>query len=288
MFIELGNVCNLECPTCGPRSSTRWYTLNRRLNEEYGLGLDSSGLRYSWYQREEIISELKAYLGGVCIVQFAGGEPLLNPVHLGLLRHCIESGVAGRIELKYNTNGTVLPGGLDALWRHFRRIVVYVSCDGHDQASVYYLRYPASLAAMLSNARRIREWGLNGLELGILATINCVNIFYLPELDRMATANDLKFVAAPVDHALLDPRVLPSGVKEVVRDKLTRASFSSCRVHHEARALMNSMMSEDWSGRCPAMRTFLDQLDSVRRTSFSAAFPEFAEVLAHYSSSITA
>lgn len=279
MFLELGNLCNLACPSCGALSSVRWYHLNHQLNQKYNLNLDESKIQYKWYKKPEIIEELKQHLETVETIQFAGGEPLLNPTHIKLLRHCIDINRAEQIELKYNTNGTVLPESLEELWGQFKQVQIYISCDGYDEKSVYYLRHPARLNKISENLRKIKSWQFNQLDLGMQSTINCINIFYLPEIEQLAIANGLSFNAAPVNHHVLELPMLPLSVKEIVKAKLEQVEFNQSWSAYLAQGLINLMMSEDRSERFPDLRVFLNRLDGVRDITLEQAFPEMAELI---------
>jgi hypothetical protein len=280
MLLELGNLCNLECISCTPHSSNRWNGLHNRLNKKYSLGLGESKIYYQWYKRPEIIQELKQYMNTVRIILFSGGEPLLNKVHVELLRHCVEIGRADQIELRYSTNGTILPESLAELWGQFARVALHFSCDGHDEASVYYLRYPASLAKIMENVKTVNSWMFNELELGVYATINCINIFYLPEMDRMVTSNSLTLNAGPADSKnVLDPRVLPLHLKKIVKAKLEQAEFSTKSFTYVVKGLIDLMMSEDWSAQLPNLRLFLARLDGIRDITLRQAFPEMAAMI---------
>ena len=66
-------------------------------------------------------------------VEFAGGEPLMDPYHYKILDKLAEYG--DNIELKYATNGTTLgiKGGrtIHDYWPKFKSIAVNVSIDGY-------------------------------------------------------------------------------------------------------------------------------------------------------------
>ena len=62
-------------------------------------------------------------LENIRFFEFTGGEPLLIEEQFDTLRKCINIGSASKIEVHYNTNGTVYPDlAIKDIWPKFKRI----------------------------------------------------------------------------------------------------------------------------------------------------------------------
>ena len=144
---------------------------------------------------------------------------------------------------------------------------------------LYYFRHPARLQKIVKNIQTIKSWQFKQLDFGMQSTINCINIFYLPEIEQLAIANGLNFNAAPVNHHVLELPMLPLTLKEIVKARLEQAEFSNSWTAYLAEGLINLMMSEDRSAQFPNLRIFLDRLDGVRDITLEQAFPEMAQLL---------
>ena len=146
MEIKLNNLCNLKCRMCNPLDSTSWKDWNEvkpfyekennilipivdTLTTKPGQYIGPFDNSDNWWTSFE---KLLPYFRRV---EFAGGEPLMDPYHYKILDKLAEYG--DQIELKYATNGTTLgiKGGrtIHDYWPKFKSIAVNVSIDGlHD------------------------------------------------------------------------------------------------------------------------------------------------------------
>ena len=52
---------------------------------------------------------LKELLPTIKYIEFTGGEPFLIEEHFKLLRYAVDQNYSKRIDIHYNTNGTVYP-----------------------------------------------------------------------------------------------------------------------------------------------------------------------------------
>lgn len=144
--IKLNNLCNLKCRMCNPLDSTSWKDWdeikpfykqeNNYLVPTIDNLVDTPGQYIGpfdnsdnwWHSFEKLLPYFRR-------VEFAGGEPLMDPYHYKILDKLRPYG--DQIELKYATNGTTLgiKGGrtIHDYWPKFKSIAVNVSIDGiHD------------------------------------------------------------------------------------------------------------------------------------------------------------
>ena len=144
--LKLNNLCNLKCRMCNPLDSTSWQDWDKvseyyvrennflvptiqKLVKKPGQYIGPFEDKEKWWDSfERIIPHLRR-------IEFAGGEPLMDPHHYKILDMLKPYGE--NIDLKYATNGTTLGitkgRTIHEYWPSFKSIVVNLSIDGiHD------------------------------------------------------------------------------------------------------------------------------------------------------------
>ncbi|MER7847727.1 cytosylglucuronate decarboxylase [Kitasatospora sp. NPDC096077] len=159
LFIRILEACNADCFMC-----------------DFALSRDA--YRFSSAEFAELLPKARA--AGVAYVRFTGGEPLMHPEVVELVR----AGAAAGMKMSIITNGSLLP-------KHVKDLAaaglaqVIVSLDGasagtHD----VYRRSPGMFEAGLRGLRQAAD-------LGVLPRVNTVvgphNYAEMPELQRVLT-----------------------------------------------------------------------------------------------------
>lgn len=305
--IRPGNFCNLRCRNCGPAQSSAWYD---EWHDNYHRGFRDSGIRYAiqkkagektrldnspygWFKESEFEKEILSNLGSLKEIHFSGGEPLISPDHLSFIRKLAESGRAAEIVLDYNSNLTVLPAQLLAIWRAFKQARIGVSVDGVGALNDY-LRPPSRFAEIRANLERLDAAGPH-IRYWITSTISAPNVGRYHELvswlmneplTRMNRRHDGSIFIS--HHMLRKPaesnvRALPRRAKALVRARYeeffrSRPIASAADFAHaeeQLRSVLEFMEAEDLSGELT--QKFIretEKMDAYRGESFSALDPE--------------
>lgn len=232
MEIKLNNLCNLKCRMCNPLDSTSWQDwdevkpfyekennylvptvakLVRTPGQYIGPFDDTDNW---WNSFEKLLPHFRR-------VEFAGGEPLMDPQHYKILEMLKPYG--HQIELKYATNGTTLGKGSRTIhdyWPHFKSIAVNVSIDGIH--NVYnYIRTNSDFNVVEQNVKEFQSFpnvsrvvGAFTAQAGnILQAGECIEYF----LDKM----NIVFYSHRVSYPnLLSAQVLPKELKELAITRL--------------------------------------------------------------------
>lgn len=301
MEIKLNNLCNLKCRMCNPTDSTSWndwkeieefydregnFISNnvRKLNLVKKPYLDKFEDNPNWWTSFE---KLLPYFRRV---EFAGGEPLMDPQHYRILDMLKSYG--NNIELKYATNGTVLgiKGGrnIHDYWPHFKSIAVNISIDGIDQ--VYdYIRGNGSYNDIISSVKEIQKISNVRRIVGAVAVqVNNVLILdkmietFLNELDIIFYTNMVKYPK------VLSIQTLPDYLKglaiqrlDVVKEKIK--DFKMVKQNpileeitlEQINGIINFIRSNDQSHLWEECVRFNHKLDVTRNQSFEKVNPEF-------------
>ncbi len=296
--LRLGNLCNLRCRMCSPHSSK---ALLREWAQKHDVPLEHTyfdqfrDLR--WFEDEHLWAGIEASpaLGRV---HFAGGEPLLIPAMYAYLERMVEQGKAGELTISYNTNLTVLPDRVLALWKHFKAVRVTISLDGHGAVNDF-IRYPARwerIAANIHRLDRARASGDLDGELGTNSAVQVFNVFRIGVLlDYLADATstlglpNLSIVTHPPHLSL---RILPPELKHLAAQRVADAIAQSgpkWRARWGAAAgdliaaldgIVDYMLAADDSEHLPEFLAWARHQDGFRRQNTAMAIPELAPLFA--------
>jgi sulfatase maturation enzyme AslB (radical SAM superfamily) len=301
MEIKLNNLCNLRCRMCNPLDSTSWNDWDKvvpfykkennylvptveRLVKTPGQYIGPFDDTDNWWSSfEKLLPHFRR-------VEFAGGEPLMDPQHYRILDMLKPYG--DNIELKYATNGTTLgiKGGrtIHDYWPHFRSVAVNVSIDGiHD---VYnYIRGNGDFHQLEANIREIqkipnvsRVVGAFTAQAGnILQAAECIDYF----LNKMGIVFYSHRVSYPncLSAQVLPPELRGQAIQRLVKIKDRVADFPIMSKHPILENItkrqiddnVNYLMARDQSHLWPDFVEFNKKLDATRGQSLLDAMPEF-------------
>jgi MoaA/NifB/PqqE/SkfB family radical SAM enzyme len=301
MEIKLNNLCNLKCRMCNPLDSTSWQdwdsikpfyikennylvptvdSLVKKPGQYIGPFDDSDNW---WNDFEKLLPHFRR-------VEFAGGEPLMDPQHYKILDMLKPYGK--NIELKYATNGTTLGitkgRTIHDYWPHFRSIAVNVSLDGiHD---VYdYIRTNSNFNEVERNIQEIKQipnvsrvvGAFTAQACNILQTAECVDYF----INKMGIIFYSHRVSYP---NLLSAQVLPTQLKELAISRLEEVklkvdSWDMVKsnqligkiTHQQIQDNINYLRAKDQYNLWQDFLLFNYALDSGRDQSLLTVIPEF-------------
>ena len=303
MEIKLNNLCNLKCRMCNPTDSTSWndweqveefydkeknYIADniRKLNLIKKPYLDKFEDNPNWWESFE---KLLPYFRRV---EFAGGEPLMDPQHYRILDMLKPYG--NQIEIKYATNGTTLgiKGGrtIHEYWPHFKSVAVNVSIDGI--GAVYeYVRGNGKWEEVVHNIQEIQKIPHVTRIVGAVA-VQVSNILILDQmielfLDKLGIVFYTNMVKYP---NVLSIQTLPKPLKdlayhrlEMIKGKLN--NYKMIKNHPmllsitmgQIEGVQNFLRAKDESHLWSDTVEFNQRLDTTRNQSFVDVTPEFKQ-----------
>ena len=233
MEIKLNNLCNLRCRMCNPLDSTSWKDWDQVTDfykkednilipivdalvtkpGQYIGPFDNSD--NWWLSFEKLLPFFRR-------VEFAGGEPLMDPYHYKILDKLAEDG--DNIELKYATNGTTLgiKGGrtIHDYWPMFKSIAVNVSIDGiYD--TYEYIRGNGKFSTIEENIEVFKSFPNVSRVVGAF-TVQANNIMQIDKvIDHFINKMGIVFYSHRVNYPMsLSAQVLPPELKQKVIARL--------------------------------------------------------------------
>jgi hypothetical protein len=223
-------------------------------------------------------------------VEFAGGEPLMDPQHYKILDMLKPYGA--NIEIKYATNGTTLgiKGGrtIHDYWPHFRSVAVNVSIDGVGD-SYSYIRGNGNYQDIVNNVKIIRQLPNVRRVVGAVA-VQVSNVLILDKmieefLDKLGIIFYTNMVNYP---NALCPQVLPNDLKKLAISRLNEViykvpNFKLIKEHPtlltltigQIKGVINFLNAKDQSDKWQDCIEFNRKLDASRKQSFTDVTPEF-------------
>ena len=288
MFLDLklGNICNLKCRICGSWSSSQFANedIAQLPPEEKKQSFAYQMLRAGAWPREntQFWSEIDSHLGAIRYIEFTGGEPFLIQEHFDMLQGIVDRGIAGQVEIHYNTNGTQYPEQAVDIWRHFKTVEIAVSID--DLADRFeYQRSNAVWAEVEKNIERFRalKKSLPNIQLQCCSTVNVFNIRYIDQLAAWVSTQGFDFVYWNMMHDAwyFSIATLPADAKKALSEHLLTAPIPPQYLEEFARIIdfMNNGASTDGF----MLRMKIADLDRKRNTDFSVVSPEMAELIGY-------
>jgi MoaA/NifB/PqqE/SkfB family radical SAM enzyme len=287
MFLDLklGNICNLKCRICGSWSSSTFATEelanldpaeNKKTNHHYQM------LRQGAWPREnqQFWSEIAAVSDQIQYIEFTGGEPFMIQEHFDMLQGLVDRGLAGNIEIHYNTNGTQWPENAEAIWKHFKIVEIAFSID--DVGSRFeYQRSNAVWTDVVANIAKFRELRSRNrnIRLQICCTINVFNVYYLEETANWIVQQGMDFIYWNMMHEAYYFSIssLPDAAKQAITARLQSAQVPDKIKEEFDRIIdfMNNGVSLDGF----QLRRELANLDRRREQNLAVVEPEFAQLI---------
>ena len=291
MFLDLklGNICNLKCRICGSWSSSTFATeelnnlsanIDRKTNHHYQM------LRQGAWPRENLSfwTEINQVVDQIKYIEFTGGEPFMIQEHFNMLQGLVDRGIAGNIEIHYNTNGTQYPEGAEKIWSHFKLVEIAFSIDDVG-ARFEYQRSNAAwseVAANIARFKQLRDQYAN-IRLQVCSTVNVFNVYYLEELAQWNYAQGFDYIYWNMMHEAyyFSISTLPNKVKAAITTRLRSCGSVSDAAQKEFDRIidfMNNGVGLDGTN----MRREMANLDRRREQDLRSVEPEFAALIEYH------
>jgi MoaA/NifB/PqqE/SkfB family radical SAM enzyme len=300
--IKMNNLCNLKCRMCNPMDSTSWNDW-QEVEEHYkkednflvqkivDLNLKSKPFLDSFVDSPNWWQSFEKLLPYFRRVEFAGGEPLMDPTHYKILDMLAPYG--DNIEIKYATNLTMLGKSNRTVWQYwpkFKSVAVNVSIDGIWD-SYEYVRGNASWVELINNIRQIQTIPNISRIVGAVA-VQVSNVLILDKmieyfLDKLGIVFYTNMVQYP---NVLSAQVLPLPLKalaimrlEEVKQRIPEFKYVKDNpillgiTLGQIDGVINFINANDQSDKWEECVEFNCKLDETRNQSFTTVTPEFKD-----------
>jgi MoaA/NifB/PqqE/SkfB family radical SAM enzyme len=290
MFLDLklGNICNLKCRICGSWSSSTFATeelnwlgpdANKKASHHYTMLKQGAWPRENptfWREIEQVSDHIE-------YIEFTGGEPFMIQEHFDMLQGLVDRGLAGGIEIHYNTNGTQWPEQGPEIWRHFRTVEIAFSIDDVGDRFEYQ-RSNAVWNEVEENIARFQQLRqeLPNIRLQVCSTVNVFNVLYLPELAAWNYAQGFDYVYWNMMHEAyyFSISTLPEEAKQGITNRLRNSGSASDAAQAEFDRIV-AFMTAGASLDGELLRMKIADLDRKRGQDLRTVEPEFAKLIGY-------
>ena len=286
MFLDLklGNICNLKCRICGSWSSSTFAVEEIEFSP---IAQKKTGFHYQMLRQgawakdnQDFWEEIKNLSDQIRYIEFTGGEPFMIYEHFRFLERIVDMGIAGQVEIHYNTNGTQFPDNAEDIWQHFKTVEIAFSIDDVGERFEYQ-RTNAVWSEVQHNIARfmaMRDRHSN-IQLQACITVNVFNVLYLETVANWADQQGFDFVYWNMLHEArhFSIAALPDTAKQAIAERLSTAGVSA-KAQAEIKSVIDFMMQ----GQSLDGTQLLDQItitDQRRKQSLAEVEPEFAEII---------
>jgi MoaA/NifB/PqqE/SkfB family radical SAM enzyme len=287
MFLDLklGNICNLKCRICGSWSSSQFATeelSNMDIAIDKKKTFPYQMLRAgAWPKENETFwHEIDSVSDQIRYIEFTGGEPFMIREHFRMLERIVERGIAGQIEIHYNTNGTQFPEEAENIWQHFKTVEIAFSIDDvgerfeYQRSNALWSEVEQNVARFMAMRDRHRH-----IRLQVCCTINIFNVYYLEHVARWIAEQSFDFVYWNMMHDAwyFSIATLPDTAKAAIEKHLTTAD-----IPEQYRAELDRIcdfMNRGASTDGFIMRMKIKDLDRKRQQNLCVVQPELAQAI---------
>jgi len=285
--LKLGNICNLKCRICGSWSSSTFAVeeiefspiAEKKTGFHYQMLKQGRWPRDSndfWQQIDNIIDQIR-------YIEFTGGEPFMIKEHFQFLERIVDKGIAGQVEIHYNTNGTQYPDNAEDIWKHFKLVEIAFSVDDigprfeYQRANAIWSEVESNIARFM--AMRDRHCHI---KLQVCITVNVFNVMYLEDVANWADVQGFDFIYWNMLHEARYHSIgaLPDSTKQIIRDRLTNINVSD-QNRLEINCIIDFMMNGQELGDTYDLINNILRVDGRRQQDLQTHHYEFAKAIGY-------
>lgn len=222
---KFSSLCNLKCRICGPYCSSNWLkeSLDTGEYHEHTIKIFSKYAERKFVNNEINFEIFNKLLPDLHIIEFYGGEPLMQPEHAKIMNilKSYPNVEKLNLELFYNTNGTFYNESIIETWDKMGLVELNISLDDIEDRFEYQ-RYPAKWNDVLTNINLYKENCKSNVRMNLYCTVSLYNIFYIDELIKYNSEN----LKLPLRFNLLhwpenmSIKHLPGSIKQLIKSKI--------------------------------------------------------------------
>jgi MoaA/NifB/PqqE/SkfB family radical SAM enzyme len=229
-----------------------------------------------WTEIEKVVDQIQ-------YIEFTGGEPFMIQEHFDLLQRLVDQGLAGGIEVHYNTNGTQWPEQAENIWCHFKTVEIAFSID--DVAERFeYQRSNATWSEVCANIERFKVMRSQhkNIRLQVCTTVNVFNVYYLEQVAQWIDQQEFDFVYWNMMHEAyyFSISTLPESAKQEIEKKLLQAQVNPITAGEFSRIRDFMINAVGLDGHI--LRTQIAKLDRRRQQNLAEVEPELAKLIDYH------
>lgn len=265
--LKFQNTCNFKCRICGSESSSLFAEEQRQ-----HLKIEPKA-QLKWSEDDNFVNQINALLPQIANIDMYGGEPFLIKKFSAVLERAVNSNVANNIRLHYNSNGSIWPEMFIPYWPHFKQVDIHFSIDAVGKR--FELQRGGSWSEVESNILRIKNLGLENLNISIMPSVSVMSVYYLDEVIDWAELHGFQIFTSHVTNpSNFSLSGLTQEAKDLVLNKFKDHPWPEFKNMLE---LIKAAPVSDGKSFCKKTQWF----DTVRKENFSESHPEIAKAMGY-------
>jgi len=285
--LRFGNMCNLNCRSCSPRSSSQ---LAKEVAQVVTLQKFHTPITKdinAWFGTKMYDTNIQSQVHNIRSLYLTGGEPTIIEQNYTLLNQLVQQDYAKNIKLVINTNLTNLKNKWINVLKEFKNVTFFVSIDGYGPMQEY-LRYPSKWQQIDENVTALAELNLPTFNIKPTPVIQIANLGYITELFEYfeqfnRAANKAVFDMMPIileNPKHLDCLYLPMWYKEKCMIKIDEWITANCKYqgklfHDKIGSLRNKCsLAAPYQHQLSTFFEYNQAFDTNRNTNLAAINPE--------------
>jgi sulfatase maturation enzyme AslB (radical SAM superfamily) len=231
----------------------------------------------SWWETEDWWNKFDEIAKDLRYIYFTGGEPLIVPAMQECLDRLINAGYSKDIELRYDTNLSVINNKVIDKWKHFKNVILCISIDD-TQERYELIRFPGKYDRILENIKTIKEKNIK-IEylsscIGIASPYSVLRVLELAEQFDVPTY--FRFLEGP---DWLDIRTYSTQAKIKIIKTLEQSKYANNEwVIGQIKLLQKYMHAESRQTLEKFIRT-MEILDERRGTDWKKTLPDVVDLV---------
>lgn len=295
--VHLGNYCNSACVFCSPEASSRLATEFKK------IGLASRLPPPAWSDNDAALDRFVQILRDsprLAYLHFIGGETLITPSFLKILRALVASDLQHKVALGFTTNLTVWDTTVVEQLIQFRTVNLGMSIECFHPLNDY-VRYGSQLEKTQEILERWRCLATaQGWLMQLRITPTILSIWHLDTVFKYALTTGMAVESCNFldDPVFMRASVLPSPLRLQVAEKIADLQHlvpqpgpdkivntrdpTRChdQIWQDAQSYVHYLKTcQDESWRLPQLVQYLQQLERSRGNCILDYLPEYEELL---------
>jgi len=295
--IRFGNLCNQKCIMCSPRHSNQWYddweaiygitprgkiltsNFKREHYKTFYLKDENGTTTLPWWETDVWWDKFEKISPQLRHIYFTGGEPLIVPAMQECLDRLIKNGYAENMQLRYDTNLSVINNKVIDKWKHFKKVYLCVSLD--EVGDRYnFIRFPGNYQKIIENINHLKT---NGIEIHYISS--CIGTATPYALERLLPLSaelevdlNIRYLEGPKH---LDIRIYPKSAKLEIIERLKKLNSNPLWnrwIQSQINLLTKYLDFEDQS-RIQEFVRVMDILDGRRGTSWRNTLSDVSDLI---------
>ena len=291
--LRFGNLCNQKCIMCSPQHSNQWYDdwvaissdtpiYQKGKYKTFPLIQDDRGKivmdgLQPWWETENWWKKFDEIAKDLRHIYFTGGEPLIVPAMQECLDRLVNAGYSKNIELRYDTNLSVINSKVIDRWKHFKNVILCISIDDTEER-YELIRFPGKYSKLIENVKTLKENDIKieyfSACIGVASPYTVLRVLELAKQFNVATF--FRFLEGPL---WLDIRGYSSEAKRKIIKTLEESKYHDNEwVIGEINLLKQYMHTESRKDMEKFIRT-MEILDERRGTDWKKTLPDVVDLI---------